>query len=126
MQVKGTGIKTTKEFVLKNFPDDYEGWIESLSIESKPYFVETTNFTRWYPIKEAYIDPGNKIIELFFQGDIKAGGEALGRFSANYALKGIYKVFLLVASPKHLINRAQKINNYLFSTLRNEYCPKKQ
>lgn len=109
MQVKGTGIKTTKEFVKANFPNAYTDWINSLPPKSKELYTGNTEFINWFPIKEAYIDPVNKIIELFYKGDIKVGGEAIGKFSANYALKGVYKVFLIVASPQFLMKRATKI-----------------
>jgi len=109
MQVKGTGIKTTKAFVKTNFLSGYNHWIDSLSPKSKELYTGNTEFTEWFPIKEAYIDPVNKIIEQFYNGDSKAAGEALGKFSAEYALKGVYKVFLLVASPQFLMKRATKI-----------------
>ncbi len=109
MQVKGTGIKTTKEFVKLNFPQGYSNWINSLSPKSKELYTGNTEFTDWFPIDEAYIKPVDKIIDLFYKGDARAAGEALGRFSAEYALKGVYKVFLLVASPQFLMKRATKI-----------------
>ncbi|OFX82313.1 MAG: hypothetical protein A2W99_09680 [Bacteroidetes bacterium GWF2_33_16] len=109
MQVKGTGIKTTKEFVKINFPQGYTNWINSLTPKSRELYTGNTEFTEWFPIKDAYIEPVEKIIELFYKGDAKAAGEALGRFSADYALKGVYKVFLLVASPQFLMKRATKI-----------------
>jgi len=109
MQVKGTGIKTTKEFVKSNFPNGYTNWINSLTTKSKELYTGNTEFTEWFPIKEAYIDPVDKIIEQFYKGDSKLAGEALGRFSAEYALKGVYKVFLLVSSPQFLMKRATKI-----------------
>jgi hypothetical protein len=40
---------------------------------------------------------------------IKQGGDQLGSFSAETALKGFYKVFLLIASPQFLMQRATKI-----------------
>lgn len=109
MQVKGTGIKTTKEFVKSNFPQGYSSWISSLPQKSKELYTGNTEFTEWFSIKEAYIEPVEKIIELFYKSDAKAAGEGLGRFSAEYALKGVYKVFLLVASPQFLMKRATKI-----------------
>ena len=65
MQVKGTGIKTTKEFVKTYFPKDYNQWIESLPLKSKELYSVNTEFSNWFPIKEAYIDPMNKMIEIF-------------------------------------------------------------
>ncbi|MBI9055415.1 MAG: hypothetical protein JEY96_16450 [Bacteroidales bacterium] len=109
MQVKGTGIKTTKEFVKSNFPDGYDNWIKSLSVKSKKLYSVNTQYASWFPIHEAYIEPTDKILELFYNGNRKEGADAIGRFSADYALKGIYKVFLLVASPQFLMKRATKI-----------------
>jgi len=109
MQVKGTGIKTTKEFVKFHFADEYTNWINSLPIKSKKLYLVNTQFASWFPIQEAYIDPLDKIIELFYNGNHKEGANAIGRFSADYALKGIYKVFLLIASPQFLMKRASKI-----------------
>ena len=109
MQVKGTGIKTTKEFVKAKFEKGYKNWIESLPQKSKELYTDNTEFVSWYQIKEAYIDPVDKIIELFYNGDIKSGAEDIGRFSADFALKGVYKVFLIIASPQFLMKRATKI-----------------
>ncbi|NJK86082.1 MAG: hypothetical protein HC906_09085 [Bacteroidales bacterium] len=61
---------------------------------------------------ESYIIPIRKVVEMFYQGDAKKGGEAIGNYSAELALKGFYKVFLLVASPNFLMNRASR----MFST----------
>jgi len=109
MQVKGTGIKTTKEFIKTNFPNEYIKWLNSLSEKSYKLYSVNIQFASWFPIQEAYLDPVDKIIELFYNGNQKEGAEAIGRFSADYALKGIYKVFLLIASPQFLMKRATKI-----------------
>jgi hypothetical protein len=60
-------------------------------------------------MKEGYLIPIKSVIDLFFAGNIPEGADAIGRYSADIALKGFYKVFLLVASPNYLINRASKI-----------------
>lgn len=109
MEVKGTGIKTTKEFVNKNFKDQYRVWIDSLSPKSKELYTKTVEFSGWFPIQEAYIEPVDQLIKICFDGNEKKGAEELGYFSAEYALKGVYKVFLLVASPQFLMKRASKI-----------------
>ena len=53
--------------------------------------------------------PFEKITELFYDGNSAKCGEEMGRFSADIALKGVYKVFLLIASPGFLMKRASKI-----------------
>lgn len=109
MQVKGTGIKTTKEFVNFNFPERFDEWINTLPPKSRDLYTVNTEYSSWFPIQEAYIDPVDKIIQLFYSGNKKEGADAIGTFSADYALKGIYKVFLLIASPQFLMKRAIKI-----------------
>jgi hypothetical protein len=109
MQVKGTAIKTTRDFVKTKFPDSYDKWIQSLPEESKTLFRSTLDATAWYPFGNGYIVPVNKIAELFYKNDKKIAGEEIGNYSAEVALKGFYKVFLLIASPQFLLQRASKI-----------------
>ena len=109
MQVKGTAIKTTRDFVKIRFPDGYNKWLQALPEESRIIFTSTLDATAWYPFREAYSIPAVKIMELFYGNDIKTGGDQLGSFSAETALKGFYKVFLLIASPQFLLQRASKI-----------------
>ena len=109
MKVKGVAIKTTRDFVKTNFPGNYKGWIDSLKPEARKVYSETINATEWYLIKEYYLDVINAIAKMFFNGNIRKCGDALGYYSAEIALKGFYKVFLLVASPTYLIQRATKI-----------------
>jgi hypothetical protein len=109
MQVKGTAIKTTRDFVKMNFSGSYDKWLDSLPQESKKFFTSTLDATAWYPYKEGYSIPVHKIMDLFYNGDLKIGGDRLGSWSAEIGLKGFYKVFLLVASPQYLLQRASKI-----------------
>jgi hypothetical protein len=109
MNVKGTALTTTRDFVKINFPEKFKEWINSMPPDSKNHYTSTIDATRWYPLKEGYIVPIKKVIDLCFDGNIKKGADIIGRFSADTALKGIYKVFLLVASPNYLIKRASKI-----------------
>jgi hypothetical protein len=116
MEIKGTGIKTTREFVKTNFPSQYEAWLNSLPEKTKVlYSLSMINMAGWYPLHEAYQIPIDKVVSMFYAGNAKKGGEALGRFSADVALKGIYKLYLLVATPKYLMQRASVV----FSTFYN-------
>jgi hypothetical protein len=115
MEVKGTALKTTRDFIKTQFPDQYDKWLDSLEDDSRKIYTSTLDATAWYPFREAYLLPVKKIIELCYGEDIKTGGEQLGSYSAETALKGFYKVFLLIASPQFLMQRASKI----FSTFYN-------
>jgi hypothetical protein len=109
MEVKGTAIKTTRDFIKSRFPEKYEEWYNALPQASKALYDNALDATGWYPLKDAYTVPINKIVEMFFNNNAKTGGEQIGIYSADIALKGFYKVFLLVASPTFLIQRASKI-----------------
>jgi hypothetical protein len=109
MQVKGTALRTTRDFVRTRFPHLYDKWLESLPAESREIYTATLDATAWYPFREGYTIPGNKIMELCFNNNLIEGAEQMGSYSAETALKGFYKVFLLIASPHFLLQRASKI-----------------
>jgi ribosomal 30S subunit maturation factor RimM len=44
-----------------------------------------------------------------YQGDDKKAAFAAGQFSADYGLKGVYKVFLMIATPQSLMKAAKRI-----------------
>lgn len=110
MEIKGTAIKTTRDFVKTNFSAKYDVWINSLPEKTRAiYSSAMINMAGWYPMKEDYHEPIEKIVEMFYGGNAKVAGEALGRFSADVALTGIYKLFLMVATPKYLMTRASVV-----------------
>ncbi|MBN2612360.1 MAG: hypothetical protein JXB00_12445 [Bacteroidales bacterium] len=109
MNVKGTALTTTRDFVRKTFPDKYNQWLNCLPAKSKEFYASSIDATKWYPLKEGYLQAIECVIRQFYKGDAKTGAEAIGRYSAEMALTGFYKVFLLIASPKFLMQRASKI-----------------
>ncbi len=109
MQVKGTSIITTRDFVKETFPSKYTDWIKSLPVESQKIYESAVRVSDWYEIKPAYYDPMDKIVEQFYNFNAQKAGEELGKFSAKVALTGIYKVFLFVATPQYLMKRASRM-----------------
>jgi len=63
---------------------------------------------QWYPMCEGYILPVNRIIQQFCDNNVQ-GADHLGRFSAEKALTGIFKTFLMIASPAYMMHRAIRI-----------------
>lgn len=120
MEVKGTALKTTRDFIRTQYPDQYDKWLDSLTAESRNLYTSTLDATAWYPFREGYLIPVNKIIEICYGKDTKTGGEQLGTYSAETALKGFYKVFLLIASPQFLMQRASKIFTTFYNPSRVE------
>ncbi len=109
MEVKGTSLKTTRDFVKTKFPKDYNNWLNSLNPDTKKHYDSIIDVASWYPIKVAYLDPIDKIAELFYNNNYAKCGDEMGEYSAEVALNGIYKVFVMIAKPNFLVKRASKI-----------------
>lgn len=109
MEIKGTAVKITPQFVKQCFPDKYFEWIDILPEQCKNIVIQPILATNWYDLVNSVIIPTQKVAELFYNKDeIKAAHE-LGRFSSEIALKGIYKIFLKVSSPGFVISRASSV-----------------
>lgn len=108
MEVKGIAVASIPKFVQHDFESRFKEWIDSLSKESQTIMKGTILMSNWYPMQEAVIEPTSKICDLFY-GYQNQGAWDAGRFSADYALKGIYKIFVKFGSPEFLIKRASRI-----------------
>lgn len=108
MQVKGSSIKSTRDFVKAKFPSRYNEWLQSLPGDSQKLFNTSVSASDWYDLKIAYTDPLDKIVKLFYNNNEEKAGEEMGIYSAEVGLKGVYKVFLLVATPQYLMKRATR------------------
>jgi hypothetical protein len=109
MEAKGTAIEILPKFVEDRFgPGSLKEWISVLPEEARREFSDGILSFRWYPLKTILVVPTLRVCQLFYDGDTR-GALDIGRFSAEYALKGIYKVFLKVRSPEFLIDRASRI-----------------
>lgn len=109
MEIKGTAVKSIQEFVKRKHPQNYNKWLESLSETSSKIMTGHIYATNWYPLKDAAVEPTKAIGKMFFNNDhIKAARES-GRESADQGLRGVYKIFVKVASPSYIIKRASRI-----------------
>ena len=108
MEIKGTAVKSIKEFVTARYADRYTEWFSSLTPASQEVFnVALTN--GWYPLKEGILEPTIKIAELFYDGDVKKGAWESGMYSAEVALNGVYKIYVRFSSPGHVVDRGSRI-----------------
>lgn len=109
MEVKGTAVIAIRDYVKNQFGADYNKWIDSLSPEARVIYSSAIDSTKWYPVESGAKDPTEKISQLFFGGNIEKGALASGRFSADKALTGIYKIFVKAANPQYIIKRASRV-----------------
>jgi hypothetical protein len=114
MEVKGTGIVPIQEYVRRMHAGRYEEWINSLPEEAKRIHTSPILYGDMYPYRPAVIEPTERACGLFFNGDLK-GAHAMGRFAAEFALKGVLKIFIRVASPHFVMQRVAAIFGSYFS-----------
>jgi hypothetical protein len=109
MNAKGTLVSSINRFVEENFPDRYKDWLGRLPELSKKVYAGTVLATEWYPLDAAVVVPTKLIGEMFYAGNIQKAAWESGRHSAKVALTGIYKVFVLIATPQYIMKRGGKI-----------------
>lgn len=109
MEIKGTAVKTTPDFVKEKFPGRFLEWLQSMPESSRKIFEQPIYATNWYNLVDSVIFPTQKVGDLFFDGDQIEAAHVLGRYSAEIALKGIYKIFVRVSSPHFVLSRASSI-----------------
>ena len=109
IQVKGTGLISTRTYIKTKYPDQAEVWLRNLPSEANAFYSSIIPTTSWFPIKEAYFHPLKTTADMFFDGDLKEAALDIGKFSADYGLKGVYKVFLMIATPQALMRASKRI-----------------
>ena len=109
MEIKGTAVKITPEFVKDKYTNRYIEWLQSMPKSSRSLFEQPIYATSWYSLMDSVIIPTQKVGDLFFDGNHIEAARELGRYSAEVALKGIYKIFVRVSSPHFVLSRASSI-----------------
>ncbi|WP_109831976.1 hypothetical protein [Reichenbachiella versicolor] len=107
MKVRGNVVSGINDFVQKKFPEKYALWYDTLSDDSKNIYNKVAS-SQWYPVEEAVIEPTRSMCDMFFVNEKKGSWES-GRYSAEIALTGVYKVFVLVSKPGFIIKRAGRM-----------------
>lgn len=106
MDVKGTALVVLPAFIKQRFGEPgHRQWLEALKPEVRRGFEAGIGINEWYPLKEYYTRPTEELCRLFFGGSL-AGAWQVGRFSADYALRGVYRAFVKLSSVKFFVRRA--------------------
>ncbi len=109
MEVKGTLVKSIQDFVKKRYPDQYKVWLKELPEASQNIMIESIYANAWYSMKDAAVIPTTIIAKLFYDNNIEKAAFDAGKFSAEVGLKGVYKIFIRIASPNFIIQRAGRV-----------------
>jgi hypothetical protein len=109
MEVKGTAVETTYLFVEDRYgKPGLERWLAALPPASQEICRAKILPSGWYPLEDAFVRPTRVLCELFFAGS-KRGAFEVGRYSAQRALTGIYKMFVKISTPGWLMERGSKV-----------------
>lgn len=106
MKVKGTALAVVPDFIRERFgPEGLERWLAALEPQAAQAYRDGIQINHWHSLREFYLEPTKTMCQMFFGGDPGAARE-IGRFSAEFALKGVYKAFVKLTSVNFFIKRA--------------------
>ena len=115
MEVKGTAVKSIKDYVEKKYNAHLNEWIQSLPETSQNIMQGNIFVNNWYPMKDAAVEPTKALAKRFYNNDIPKAARESGKYSAETGLKGVYKIFVRVASPNYIMQRAGRIFTSYYS-----------
>ncbi len=109
MSVKGPAIAVLPLFVKERFgKSGLDDWLEAISPQARKIYTSQILSSEWYPIEESYLAPTKALCDLFYGGD-PAGAREIGAYSADYALRGVYKAFVKMTSVSFFVSRTASI-----------------
>jgi len=109
MQIKGTAVRTTTDFVKASFPAQYDEWFRALPPNIQLILSESVFANSWYKLEEAVLIPTEFVADMFYNKNREKAAFEIGIYSAKIALTGVYKIFVRIASPNFILSRAGKI-----------------
>ena len=107
MEVKGVAVISMKQYVSDKFGSRYDEWMSALSAPARD-IVRSVLAGDWYPLQAAIIEPTQLLCKMFHGGQERGAWE-LGRFSADYALRGPYSIYVKLASAGFILSRGSRI-----------------
>jgi hypothetical protein len=114
-QVKGTAVRASMRFLQERFgPAGVGPVLEKLDPKHRAELGSGVLDSVWYPM--------SLLLELM-RAAVAVHGEGhpelireMGRASAEYGVKGVYKVFFKVGSPQFIIGRASRVFSSYYDT----------
>lgn len=106
VEVSGLAVKTIPIFIKENFGEEGFGrWTNKLDSKTANLYKNTILVNSWYDIQNIFVKPLEILCEMFYNGDKKSAWQ-LGRFSADFGLKGVLKAFIKIGSVNYFIKRS--------------------
>src|SRR4051812_18141959 len=109
VEVKGTAVSVGPGFVKgRHGASGFARWMDALGQKARTIFASPVYSNLWYPLDAAFTEPAARVCDLFYGGS-RHGAVRIGEFSADPALRGIYKFFVKLGSPEWLLTRASSV-----------------
>lgn len=109
MQAKGTTVKALKDYITETHGSEgWQRWLESLPHSAKTIHTGSILPSRWYPFPDAMQAPLVAMVRMFYGGN-SDGAWKEGRYTAETNLRGVYRVFVKVASPQSLVKNTASL-----------------
>lgn len=109
MEVRGRALKSIQKFVQKEFGQEgFDRWLSAVSVDAYTVYSLPIDAGEWFPLKKLLIDPTANIAQLFYKWDLKKASWEMGRYSADFGLKGPFRLFFKVGSTKYLFHKASE------------------
>lgn len=123
MEVKGRAIKSVQQYVRKKFGQEgFDRWLSAISTEAYIVYSQPIDTDQWYPLKTILIDPTANIAQLFYEWNLKEAAWEFGRYSADFGLKGPYRILVKLGSPQFFVQKSSEFMSayYRPSTIESE------
>ncbi len=123
MKVKGSAVKSIKEYIEKHHPEKYDEWLEMLPENSREIFTDVILASKYYNLIDAILKPSEIVAILFFEGDSEKAAYEMGVYGGFKALKSYYKIFVKIASLDFVLRRVTSIYSTYYDSgyLKNTY-----
>ena len=116
-EISGLAVKTLPLFIEENFgAEGLQRWKDALDAEMRDVFSKPIAVNEWFEINKYIVKPTKLLCDLFYNGDEKAAW-TFGRFSAEYGLKGVLKLFIKMGSVSFFVNRADSVITHYYRPL---------
>ncbi len=104
MKVKGTAVRVLPDYIKKNYTELYDLWLEKLPPASYDIFSKPIFASEWFELYDSHVVP-TRVLADITSSTPEEIARKVGHFSAESALKGVYNIFLKIASMKYAIQR---------------------
>jgi len=112
MEVKGSVIASIPEFIEKKFgKKGLMQWMAQISEGARNVFSDKIDEDQWYPLTATLTEPMANIAHLFYEWDLKKASWELGRFSADFSVSSVKKLFFKFGSTKFFLTKAADFMN---------------